>query len=142
MPVLFECQRCGACCRWRGEVRLTDGEVVRLAQYQGLSEAEFIAGYTRLAYCRAGVALLEKPDGECIFLEGCNCTVQSVKPQQCRNFPNAWRFPGFELVCGAAPRQVSPEEWERLVEATTGQKLPAAVPAGGEKHLTLLPISE
>ena len=57
MPVFFECQRCTACCRWPGQVRLTDAEVTRLAVFLGLSEFDFIQRYARLrANCR-GLAL-------------------------------------------------------------------------------------
>jgi hypothetical protein len=39
--------------------------------------------------------------------------VQNVKPQQCRDFPNLWNFPGFEKMCQAKPRIVSSEEFAR-----------------------------
>ena len=103
-------------------MRLTDEEVVRLAKFKGLSERVFIETYTRLAHYRNGLALTEKPNGECIFLEGRNCSVQAVKPQQCRDFPNLWRFSGFEVACGSIPREVAEEEWERLVLEATGRK--------------------
>jgi Fe-S-cluster containining protein len=46
--------------------------------------------------------LKSNPDGSCIFLEGINtCTIQSVKPQQCRDFPNKWRFDGWREQCEA-----------------------------------------
>ena len=48
----------------------------------------------------------DKPGGECIFLEGRDCAVQPVKPQQCRDFPNGWNFPGFEKICRAVPREI------------------------------------
>ncbi|MEJ0090969.1 MAG: hypothetical protein WDM80_14655 [Limisphaerales bacterium] len=31
MPIFYECQRCTACCRWPGQVRLADVEITRLA---------------------------------------------------------------------------------------------------------------
>ncbi|NBT90581.1 MAG: YkgJ family cysteine cluster protein, partial [Verrucomicrobia bacterium] len=40
-------------------------------------------------------------DGACIFLEGQDCRIQPVKPQQCRDFPNAWNFPGWRDICMA-----------------------------------------
>jgi hypothetical protein len=46
--------------------------------------------------------LKSKPDGSCIFLEGVNiCSIQPVKPQQCRDFPNKWRFDGWREKCEA-----------------------------------------
>jgi Fe-S-cluster containining protein len=113
VPIFYECQRCTACCRWPGQVKITDAELARMAAHKGLSEAEFIERYTRLRWDRGGLALQEQPDGACIFLEGESCAVQPVKPQQCREFPNLWNFPGFEQTCHAFPREVSEAEYQR-----------------------------
>ena len=116
MPIFYECQRCTACCRWPGQVVLTDAEITRLAVFKNLSEFDFIQQFTRLTEDRRGLALKDKPNDECIFLEGNDCTVQSVKPQQCRDFPNLWNFPGFEKVCQAKSRIVSSDEYKKLIE--------------------------
>jgi uncharacterized protein len=115
MPTFLECQRCTACCRWPGQVMLGNEEITRLAAHQGLPEPEFIQRYTRLRHDRRGLALLEQPDGACIFLEGESCAVQPVKPQQCRDFPNLWNFPGFEKTCRAIPQEVSESEYQRRI---------------------------
>jgi uncharacterized protein len=86
-------------------VKLTDGEITAMAAHLGLSEFDFIQTFTRLRADRQGLALQDKPTGECIFLEGRDCRVQPVKPQQCRDFPNGWNFPGFENICRAVPRE-------------------------------------
>jgi hypothetical protein len=96
-------------------VRLTDEEIARLAAFKGLAESDFIQQFTRLRWDRGGLALLEKPNGECIFLDGENCSVQEVKPQQCRDFPNLWNFPGFEQTCHAIPRLLGEEEFARRI---------------------------
>jgi len=106
MPVHYECVRCTECCRWPGQVKLSGAEIARLAEFLGLSEHDFIQRYTRLRVDRSGLALQDKPGGECIFLEGRDCAVQPVKPQQCRDFPNGWNFPGFEKICHAVPREI------------------------------------
>src|SRR5437867_820851 len=116
MPVFHECQRCTACCRWPGQVRLSDEEISRLAAFKQLQEFDFIQQFTRLTTDRNGLALQDKPNGECIFLEGTNCAVQAVKPQQCRDFPNLWNFPGFEKICRAIPRNVSADEFKVLLQ--------------------------
>jgi Fe-S-cluster containining protein len=121
MSIYYECQRCTACCRWPGQVRLTAQEISRLADYKGLSEEGFIDGFTRLTGDRTGLALLDQADGSCIFLEGENCSVQPVKPQQCRDFPNLWNFPGFETLCRAIPREVSAEEYRARIKTGTGR---------------------
>lgn len=122
VPIFHECQRCTACCRWPGDVRLDDGEVARLAAFKGMGEVEFIQRFTRLSKDRRGLSLEEKANGECVFLEGNDCSVQSVKPQQCRDFPNLWNFPGFEKTCRAIPRMVGEEDYARLVAAATGRR--------------------
>jgi hypothetical protein len=115
MPIFLECQRCTACCRWPGQVRLTDEEIARLAVFKGMSEHDFIQQFTRLRHDRQGLALQEKADGGCIFLDGDDCSVQPVKPQQCRDFPNLWNFPGFEKTCRAIPVEMIPEEFNRRI---------------------------
>jgi len=83
-------------------VRLNDADITAIAGFLGIGELEFIADYTRLRPKRDGLALIEKPNGECVFLEGVNhCVIQSVKPHQCAGFPNAWNFPGWREVCEA-----------------------------------------
>src|SRR6187402_3769487 len=123
MPIFYECQRCTACCRWPGQVRLTNLEITRLAGFKNLSELDFIQQFTRLTDDRRGLALMDKPNGECIFLDGKDCAVQPVKPQQCRDFPNLWNFPGFEKVCKALPKRVSDEDYRRLVAQATERRL-------------------
>jgi len=115
VPIFYECERCTACCRWPGEVRLNEGEISRISGFLGLSEVEFIQKYTRVTEDRRGLALEDKVNGECIFLDGNDCSVQPVKPCQCCEFPNLWNFPGFEKVCHAIPRQVSEEQYKGLI---------------------------
>lgn len=96
-------------------MRLTEAEITRLAAFKSLSEADFIQQFTRLRWDRGGLALQEKPDGGCIFLDGDDCSVQPVKPQQCRDFPNLWNFSDFQQTCKAFPREVTEAEYERRI---------------------------
>ena len=98
----YLCQRCGNCCRWPGDVRLAEGETAQIAAFLGISESQFIEDCTRLNANRTGLSIIDKPNGECLFLEGLNtCRIQPVKPMQCRGFPNAWNFPGWREKCEA-----------------------------------------
>lgn len=135
MPIFFDCQRCTACCRWPGQVKLTDAEIGRLAAHLGLSEFDFIQRYTRLRPNRRGLSLTERPDGACVFLQGRDCAVQPVKPQQCRDFPNLWRFEGFGKHCRAVPREVGPAEYARLITAVTGRVPPFPPPVIAKTEL-------
>lgn len=124
VPIFYECDRCTACCRWPGQVRLTDEEIARLATFKGMSEFDFIQQFTKLRSDRRALVLAEKANGECIFLGGDRCAIQPVKPQQCRAFPNLWNFPGFERTCRAIPRRVTNDEYRRLIEEVTGRVFP------------------
>ena len=98
----YLCQRCGNCCRWPGFVSLDDQEVNAIAAFLQLTPAEFIEQHTELRPSRSGLMLKSNPDGSCIFLKGINtCTIQAVKLQQCRDFPNKWRFDGWREKCEA-----------------------------------------
>ncbi len=66
----------------------------------GLTSADFHARYTRLTANRAGLSLTEQSDGACIFLSDRNiCLIDPVKPEQCRTFPEVWRFAHAERDC-------------------------------------------
>ena len=104
-------------------MRLTEDEISRLAAFKQISEHDFIQCFTRLTNDRRGLALQEKPDGACIFLEGNDCAVQPVKPQQCRDFPNLWNFPGSEKSCRALPREITAEERIRRIAEVTGRSM-------------------
>jgi Fe-S-cluster containining protein len=121
MPVFLECQRCTACCRWPGQVKVTNDEIMRMAGFKGMTEHDFIQAFTRLRADRQGLALMDKPNGECMFLDGQTCSVQPVKPQQCRDFPNLWDNPNASTSCQAIPRKVSEAQWRRLIRDTTGR---------------------
>ncbi|OGV50924.1 MAG: hypothetical protein A2X49_05710 [Lentisphaerae bacterium GWF2_52_8] len=101
----FSCLRCGACCRWKGPVRVTEAEIDALAVFLKMDSREFIERYSVLTSDRRGLSLTEGADGICVFYdpESSSCLVQEVKPKQCREFPFSWNFPGWEKEClGAA----------------------------------------
>lgn len=100
----WACTRCGNCCRWPGYVRVATVEIDRIAAYLGLPVADFLARYTRLTDDRRSLSLTEQEDGACIFFQTpAACRINPVKPQQCRDFPNRWNFPGWRQHCRAEP---------------------------------------
>ena len=105
--VHYACQRCTACCRWPGDVRIEEHEIATIARHLGISEDEFIARFTRLRTNRKGLSLIEKDNHECVMLDGHDCRIHPVKPTQCRGFPNTWNFPGWRKVCEAIPLAVA-----------------------------------
>lgn len=102
--VWYQCQRCTNCCKWGGDVVLTDEDLVRISGYLGMEMYDFVRDYTRLRGNRMGLSLIDK-DGttECIMLDGEDCRIQEVKPRQCSGFPNTWNFKGWRKVCEAIP---------------------------------------
>ena len=105
----FECQRCGNCCGGApGTVRVTDEEILALAEYLGLVEEEFRERYTRRAHLEQR-ALREKSSYECIFYnKSTGCAVYARRPRQCRTWP-FWRA----VVC-------TPERWEEDAKQCPG----------------------
>ncbi len=102
------CQRCTACCRLPGDVRVEPEEITRIAEFLGLSEEDFIARHTRLRANRRGLSLLEREDNSCVMLEGDACIIHPVKPTQCIGFPDAWNFPGWREISRAVAVPVDP----------------------------------
>jgi len=94
----FECQRCGDCCRWPGYVYIAQDDVKRIAAHLGLSEFEFVNRYAEIVH-RPRLNLKTKPNGECVFLEGNECSIHKVKPKHCADFPTVWRIENLESFC-------------------------------------------
>lgn len=84
----FGCTRCGNCCTGSaGTVRVSDTEILRLAERVELTDAQFRTAYTRKLR-RGDISLRERSDGSCIFYdESGGCSVHSDRPQQCRTWP-------------------------------------------------------
>ena len=103
MSKVFECKRCGNCCRWPGYVRISAAEADAIADFLQIPVGDFIADCTRLTADRSGLSLLENPDGSCPYLidspAGPSCQLQEVKPQQCLDFPLKWNFPNWQQEC-------------------------------------------
>jgi Fe-S-cluster containining protein len=99
----FVCQRCTACCRWPGDVKVSAAEIDAIAGFLAIPVAEFIERFTRLRTDRNGLSIIERPNHECSMLEDGGCRIHPVKPEQCRGFPNKWNFPGWRDVCEAIP---------------------------------------
>ena len=97
----FVCRQCGACCRIpNGIVRVSEGEIARIAAFLGMDEADFIARETELAPDRKGLILHSRADGACAFLtEAGRCRIHPVKPDKCRTFPFEWQNPDSAQVC-------------------------------------------
>jgi Fe-S-cluster containining protein len=113
----YACQRCGNCCRWPGDVRVNDAEINAIAAHLKMTRESFVDQCTRLNANRTGLSIIDKPNGECLFLEGKNhCRIQAVKPAQCSGFPNLWNFDGWRDKCEAVELdpQASAQRWQAM----------------------------
>jgi uncharacterized protein len=82
----FECQPgCTECCRRRGFVYLTENDLVRAAEFLGMSPEAFEKRYVYRT--RRLLRLRTPPDLHCHFLRDGGCAIHPVKPAQCRLFP-------------------------------------------------------
>ena len=109
----FHCQQCGNCCRVPGTVHIASDEAGAIASFLSMEVYAFTETYTRLDDSRTRLVLLEQPDGACIMLTSDNgCRINSVKPQQCRDFPSGWRTPATVAACPAL--KVGRQEGRRL----------------------------
>ncbi|MFT5108245.1 MAG: Fe-S-cluster containining protein [Pseudoalteromonas tetraodonis] len=112
----YQCQRCGNCCKWPGDVVITEDETEKIAAFLKMPVAEFVENHTRLRANRQGLSIDDKPNGECLFLNGIDCRINPVKPAQCAGFPNSWNFPGWRKVCEAIPVQLPENPKESTCE--------------------------
>ncbi|MBL7139401.1 MAG: YkgJ family cysteine cluster protein [Planctomycetes bacterium] len=95
----FACQGCGRCCgRSPGYVWMTKEEMADIARHVGMPVKEFRRTYVRRLW--RGLTFKEKPNYDCVMLDGGRCLVYEVRPLQCRvwpfwpsnlTLPQAWR---------------------------------------------------
>ena len=81
---LFECRRCGDCCKGFGGTYLTAEDIDAIAHYIGSDPKKFIDRYCSLSGTMP--VLAQRSDGYCIFWDKI-CTIHPVKPRMCRNWP-------------------------------------------------------
>ena len=105
----FKCRRCGACCRVLGYVFLDPSEPDIIAAHLGMEVAAFIEKHTEVAPDRRGLVLKSLANGTCEMLDSNNqCTINDVKPRQCRSFPFEWRNPDSDTICPAISGAAAP----------------------------------
>ncbi len=81
---LFECRRCGDCCKGFGGTYLTGEDIEAISRYIGSNPEKFIARYCSLSGTKP--VLAQRSDGYCIFWDNI-CTIHLVKPHMCRKWP-------------------------------------------------------
>ncbi len=86
--LMFECQRCGRCCRGEpGVVWINKRAMVEIAKFLGITRASFARSY--LISINGRYSLIEYGNGDCMdcIMYDSGCRIYSVRPCQCRSFP-------------------------------------------------------
>lgn len=102
---IFQCRRCGECCKGFGGTLVSDADVAAIAEYLGMSPNDFAENCcVRSGF---GRVLAQGKDGYCMFAEHALCTIHPVKPRMCRAWPfieSVLRDPGnWNIMAGACP---------------------------------------
>ncbi|MDJ0883732.1 MAG: YkgJ family cysteine cluster protein [Desulfobacterales bacterium] len=81
---IFDCLRCGDCCRGYGGTYVTPNDIGRIAAHIGEDPNSFQDRYCQMSGRRPVLAQAE--NGYCIFLKEL-CSIHPVKPRMCRRWP-------------------------------------------------------
>jgi Fe-S-cluster containining protein len=81
---LFQCTRCGDCCKGYGGTYLKESDITAISAFIGIDTAEFRQRYCVLSGDRQ--VLAQQSNGYCIFYDQ-GCSIHSVKPRMCRQWP-------------------------------------------------------
>lgn len=83
-PDIFECLKCGDCCKGYGGTFLSKQDIEIVAEYVGTDADSFESKFCQLSGGRP--VLAQQENGYCIFWDEL-CTVHPVKPRMCRQWP-------------------------------------------------------
>lgn len=81
---LFDCQRCGDCCKGYGGTYLTEVEIDIICRYLGMNRERFFQEACQMSGDKALIA--QAQNGYCVFWDQL-CRIHPVKPQMCRRWP-------------------------------------------------------
>ncbi|MCI8587654.1 MAG: YkgJ family cysteine cluster protein [Clostridia bacterium] len=91
--IAFKCQRCGKCCRFRGDIQISPMDLVRYCKFFNMSPSTILEQYAVIEKRHlepTQVFVKDKGDKlhTCIFFEeGAGCTINQVKPPVCYIYP-------------------------------------------------------
>ena len=88
----FKCERCGKCCKHRGDLGLTPMDVFQISKYLNISCEEMVRRYTRLSHRHGNFPQLViqgvGKQSTCIFYDRrSGCKIYPARPAQCYLFP-------------------------------------------------------
>jgi Fe-S-cluster containining protein len=102
----IDCLQCANCCRV-ATAKVTERDVDRLARHFRVKPQRILADYV-VESEEEGFILKRRESGECVFLEGNECTVYEARPETCQRYPHLVRGPG----------SIAARMWEMVDRAT------------------------
>lgn len=81
---IFNCKKCGDCCKGYGGTYVTPEEIIAIADYININPEKFVEKYCQMSGSKP--VLGQKKNGFCIFWDDL-CTIHTVKPAMCRAWP-------------------------------------------------------
>jgi len=81
---VFECQKCGECCKGYGGTYVTESDIIKIADYINITPEELIEKYCVLSGKK--FVLAQSSTGYCKFWNKI-CTIHPVKPKMCKAWP-------------------------------------------------------
>ncbi len=88
---IFDCRKCGECCKGYGGTFVTRADIEAIAEYIDSDSETFVDDYCVLS---GGKPVLKQAEsGFCVFWDRL-CTIHPVKPRMCK----AWPFLGCVLT--------------------------------------------
>nr|HID58336.1 YkgJ family cysteine cluster protein [Desulfobacterales bacterium] len=119
---VFNCQKCGDCCKGYGGIFVNDREIKDISNYLKIEQEEFIDRYCELSGKRYMLKTCGST-GYCIFWEGL-CSIHPVKPGLCKTWPflecvlvDSTNFITIKSACPGVSREISIDEFIACVRA-------------------------
>ena len=109
---IFDCTRCGDCCRGFGGTYLSEKDIDAISAYVSIERDAFIEKFCVPSGSRR--VIRQRPDGYCVFWNQL-CTIHPVKPRMCRQ----WPFLESVLVDGI--------NWQSMASMCPGVRKDAAI---------------
>jgi len=81
---LFQCKKCGECCKGYGGTFVTPEDILAISDYIHTNPERFVGDYCQESGRKP--VLKQGSDGYCIFWDKV-CTIHPVKPRMCKAWP-------------------------------------------------------
>jgi len=95
-----KCRSCCKCCQGDGWVYVNQREQKEISLFLKIEQSDFLHQYTLKHDSWVYLRAKENKDKDCILLEKQGCSVYPVRPKQCKDFPEKWKYEDMGNYCG------------------------------------------